>query len=135
MQQQLPVSNSGAGAGAKAGGNAAAVAAAAAAAAAAMTNSKPAGNTAAAAGLQAEPSAAESEIADEYEEADLDDDWKALLNDVDARLTAQGARAMDARERAVAIKKMLVATGTRGVDFAMHATVQEVLSFRRFRGN
>jgi hypothetical protein len=85
--------------------------------------------------LQAEPSAAESEIADEYEEADLDDDWRALLNDVDARLLAQGARAMDARERAVAIRKMLVATGTRGVDFAMHATVQEVLSFRRFRGN
>jgi hypothetical protein len=139
QQQHPPVSNggAGAGAGAKPGGNAAAVAAAAAAAAAAMTNSKPAASTAAAAaaGLQAEPSAAESEIADEYEEADLDDDWKALLNDVDARLTAQGARAMDARERAVAIKKMLVATGTRGVDFAMHATVQEVLSFRRFRGN
>jgi hypothetical protein len=132
QQQQIAVGNGGAGAGAKPGGNAAAVAAAAAAAAA-MINSKPAAN--AAAGLQAEPSAAESEIADEYEEADLDDDWKALLNDVDARLTAQGARAMDARERAVAIKKMLVATGTRGVDFAMHATVQEVLSFRRFRGN
>ncbi|WIA16607.1 hypothetical protein OEZ85_013274 [Tetradesmus obliquus] len=95
----------------------------------------PASGAPAAAGLQAEPSAAESEIADEYEEADLDDDWRALLNDVDARLLAQGARAMDARERAVAIKKMLVATGTRGVDFAMHATVQEVLSFRRFRGN
>jgi hypothetical protein len=136
QQQQMAANNGAAGAGAKPSGNAAAVAAAAAAAAAAMTNIKPAANTAAAAaGLQAEPSAAESEIADEYEEADLDDDWKALLNDVDARLTAQGARTMDARERAVAIKKMLVATGTRGVDFAMHATVQEVLSFRRFRGN
>uniref|UniRef100_A0A383VDS1 Uncharacterized protein n=1 Tax=Tetradesmus obliquus TaxID=3088 RepID=A0A383VDS1_TETOB len=142
--QQLPVS-SGAAAAAKPGGHAAAVAAAVAAAAATVASSKPAadhaaaagatGGAAAAAGLQAEPSAAESEIADEYEEADLDDDWRALLNDVDARLLAQGARAMDARERAVAIKKMLVATGTRGVDFAMHATVQEVLSFRRFRGN
>ncbi|KAF6263484.1 hypothetical protein COO60DRAFT_1489895 [Scenedesmus sp. NREL 46B-D3] len=142
-QQHLPVSSGGAPA-ATSGGHAAAVAVAAAAAAPviAVASSTPAANTAAAdaacgaaAGLQAEPSAAESEIADEYEEADLDDDWKALLNDVDARLVAQGARAMDAPERAVAIKKMLVATGTRGVDFAMHATVQEVLGFRRFRGN
>eukprot|EP00882_Tetradesmus_deserticola_P025571 GHRQ01028099.1.p2 GENE.GHRQ01028099.1~~GHRQ01028099.1.p2 ORF type:complete len:137 (+),score=39.47 GHRQ01028099.1:1460-1870(+) len=113
-----------------------------AAAALAVASSEPAANSAAAgetgraaSNLRAQPSAAESEIADEYEEADLDDDWRALLNDVDARLLAQGARAMDAPERAVAIKKMLVATGTRGVDFAMHGTVQEVLSYRRFRGS
>ncbi len=66
---------------------------------------------------------------------DLDADWKSLLSDVDARLLAQGARVMDSRERSVAIKKLLVATGTRGVDFAMNATIDEVMHFRRFHGN
>ena len=45
--------------------------------------------------------------------------WQALLGDLDKRLAAGGAPSMDARERAVAIKKLLVATSTRGVDFAM----------------
>lgn len=65
-----------------------------------------------------------TEIEDEYEETDLDDDWKALLGGVDARLKLQGARAMNARERAIAIKKLLVATGTRGVEFALNSTLQ-----------
>jgi hypothetical protein len=65
-----------------------------------------------------------TEIEDEYEETDLDDDWKALLGGVDARLKLQGVRAMNARERAIAIKKLLVATGTRGVEFALNSTLQ-----------
>lgn len=44
---------------------------------------------------------------------------QALLGDVDSRLAAAGAPPMDARERAVAIKKLLVATATKGVDFAL----------------
>jgi len=70
----------------------------------------------------ASPSVAE--IEDEYEDHELDDDWRALLGGVDARLKLQGARPMDARERAVAIKKLLVATGTRGVEFALNTTLQ-----------
>jgi hypothetical protein len=70
------------------------------------------------------PSATATEIEDEYEDSDLDDDWKALLGGVDARLKLQGARAMNPRERAVAIKKLLVATGTRGVEFALNTTLQ-----------
>lgn len=70
----------------------------------------------------ASPSGAE--IEDEYEDHELDDDWRALLGGVDARLNMQGARPMNARERAVAIKKLLVATGTRGVEFALNTTLQ-----------
>lgn len=72
------------------------------------------------------------EVDDAYEEHELDDDWKKLLGDVDIRLLAQNHRAMNARERSVAIKKLLIATGTRGVDFAMNAALHEVLHFRKF---
>lgn len=65
-----------------------------------------------------------TEIEDEYEESDLDEDWRALLGGVDARLRAQGARPLNARERAIAIKKLLVSTGTRGVEFALNTTLQ-----------
>ena len=75
-----------------------------------------------------------NDLDSEYEEDDLDSDWKALLADVDGRLTARGASCMDAKERAIAIKKLLVATGSRGVDFAMGATLEEVLRFRKFHG-
>lgn len=82
----------------------------------------------------ASPSGA-TDIEDEYEESDLDEDWKALLGGVDARLKLQGARPMNARERAIAIKKLLVATGTRGVEFALNSTLQEVLRFRQVHGD
>lgn len=75
------------------------------------------------------------DVDDAYEEHELDDDWKKLLGDVDGRLLAQNQPAMDARERSVAIKKLLIATGTRGVDFAMNAALQEVMQFRRFHGH
>lgn len=42
-----------------------------------------------------------------------------LLADLDGRLTGAAQAPMSARERAVAIKKLLVATGTRGVEHAM----------------
>lgn len=70
------------------------------------------------------------ELEDEYELDDLDSDWRQLLGDVDVRLLAQGARKMSARERSVAIKKLLNATGTRGVDFALNDALREVLAFR-----
>jgi hypothetical protein len=63
--------------------------------------------------------AAAHDLDDAYDPEDLDEDWKALLDDVDGRLAAAGARPLDARERAVAIKKLLVATATKGVDYAM----------------
>lgn len=97
--------------------------AAVAAAAAAGSMSSPEGPVGDAKQLPS-PSATATEIEDEYEESDLDDDWKALLGGVDARLKLQGARAMNPRERAVAIKKLLVATGTRGVEFALNTTLQ-----------
>lgn len=83
-------------------------------------------------GMHAESST--TDVDDAYEEHELDDDWKKLLGDVDSRLLAQNQHAMDARERSVAIKKLLVATGTRGVEFAMNAALQEVLHFRKFHG-
>lgn len=76
-----------------------------------------------------------TDIEDEYDESDLDEDWKALLGGVDARLKLQGARPLNARERAIAIKKLLVATGTRGVEFALNSTLQEVLRFRQIHGD
>jgi hypothetical protein len=75
--------------------------------------------------------AAGTDIEDEYEESDLDDDWKALLGGVDARLKAVNMRPMNARERAIAIKKLLVATGTRGVEFALNTTLQVSWSLRQ----
>jgi hypothetical protein len=77
-------------------------------------------------------SSTNNDLDSEYEEDDLDVDWKALLADVDGRLTARGAAPMNAKERAVAIKKLLVATSSRGVDFAMGATLEDVLRFRKF---
>eukprot|EP00775_Hariotina_reticulata_P009793 gene9793-9951_t len=74
------------------------------------------------------------ELDDEYELDDLDSDWRQLLGDVDARLLAQGARTMSARERSVAIKKLLTATGTKGVDFALNDALREVLAFRLVHG-
>jgi hypothetical protein len=74
------------------------------------------------------------ELEDSYDEDDLDDDWRHLLGGVDARLRLQGARRMNARERAVAIKRLLLATHTRGVEFVLDAALQEVLSFRRVHG-
>lgn len=82
----------------------------------------------------ASPGSSALEVDEAYEDHELDDDWRRLLGDVDNRLVAQEKRAMDARERSVAIKKLLVATGTRGVDFAMEAALQAVLEFRRFHG-
>jgi hypothetical protein len=64
------------------------------------------------------------EIEEEYEQEDLDEDWRALLGGVDARLKLQGAGPLNARERAIAIKTLLVATGTRGVEFALNSTLQ-----------
>lgn len=84
---------------------------------------------------QAASPAGATDIEDEYEESDLDEDWKALLGGIDARLKLQGARPMSARERAIAIKKLLVATGTRGVEFALNSTLQEVLRFRQMHGD
>eukprot|EP00879_Flechtneria_rotunda_P021903 GHRR01023098.1.p1 GENE.GHRR01023098.1~~GHRR01023098.1.p1 ORF type:complete len:361 (+),score=136.50 GHRR01023098.1:354-1436(+) len=84
-------------------------------------------------GLQGNQSVAELE--DEYEIEDLDSDWLALLSDIDARLGARGADAMNARERSVAIKQLLVAAGSKGVDFAMDSTLQEVLRFRQLHGH
>lgn len=75
------------------------------------------------------PSATELDAA--YEAEQLDTDWLALMSDLDRRLQARGESGMSARERAIAIRKLIVATGTRGVDVAMQTAMEEVLAQRR----
>jgi hypothetical protein len=115
--------------GAAAAAAAPAVTAASAAAAGASGSSPGVGSTGS--NKRTPSPAAGTDIEDEYEESDLDDDWKALLGGVDARLKAVNMRPMNARERAIAIKKLLVATGTRGVEFALNTTLQVSWSFRQ----
>lgn len=108
--------------------------AASTAAAHGQVQQSPRATTAATGSNKAQAESSLHEVDDAYEEEELDDDWKRLLGDVDDRLLAQNQRVMNARERSVAIKKLLVATGTRGVDFAMNAALEEVLQFRKFHG-
>lgn len=76
-------------------------------------------------------SPAVTEIDSEYDLEDLDDDWKALLGDLDSRLRTRGNPTLTPPERAVAIKTLLVATGSRGVEHAMKTALEEVLRFRK----
>jgi hypothetical protein len=66
-----------------------------------------------------------------YDSEQLDTDWLALMSDLDRRLQARGEQGMSARERAIAIRKLIVATGTRGVDVAMQTAMDEVLAARK----
>mmetsp|Transcript_6349 Transcript_6349/g.14059 ORF Transcript_6349/g.14059 Transcript_6349/m.14059 type:complete len:232 (+) Transcript_6349:96-791(+) len=74
-------------------------------------------------------------IKEEYGEEDLDDDWRALLQDVDNMLVAGGASPMTAQERGIAIRRLTVSTGTRGPEFAIGAAREDVLKYRKFHGN
>lgn len=65
-----------------------------------------------------------------YDVDDLDSDWQNLLDNVDALLVRDGRPAMLPQERPVAVRKLVAATGTRGVEYALGAAVAEIVKFR-----
>lgn len=58
---------------------------------------------------------------------------QVVLGDLDAGLASKGMAPLNAQERAVAVRKLMSATGTRGMGFALDAAMEEVLSFRAGR--
>eukprot|EP00798_Chlamydomonas_sp_ICE-L_P000226 gene226-3994_t len=72
-----------------------------------------------------------------YSEAELDDDWKMLLEEVDELLLAAGHGAMSSHERTLAVRKLIVATGSRGeaaAQFALNKARDEVIWVRSRAG-
>ncbi|GAX74054.1 hypothetical protein CEUSTIGMA_g1504.t1 [Chlamydomonas eustigma] len=71
------------------------------------------------------------ELKESYLDDDLDDDWQALLGELDELFVKQGAETMTPQERSVAVKKLIECTGTRGATFALVAARDAVLMTRR----
>jgi hypothetical protein len=55
---------------------------------------------------------------------------QVVLGDIDASLAAKGMAAMTPQERAVAVRKLICATGSRGMGFALAAAVEDVVRYR-----
>ncbi|KAI3423836.1 hypothetical protein D9Q98_009672 [Chlorella vulgaris] len=68
---------------------------------------------------------------EEYGEEDLDPEWASLLADLDARLQAVGQPSLDTRERAVAIRSLIVATASQSADVALNKAQHDIIAFRR----
>lgn len=45
----------------------------------------------------------------------------------------RGLQPMSAKERAVAVQKLIASTGTRGIEFAVSDALEGVLQYRAFR--
>ncbi|PSC68678.1 hypothetical protein C2E20_7735 [Micractinium conductrix] len=110
--------------------------AAGAAGAAAPSTAAAVGGAAAPAAAAAAKAAEKQELlqqvqGEEYGDEELDPEWTTLLGDLDARLQASGRRALSARERAVAIRSLIVATASQSVDAALNKAQHDVESFRR----
>ncbi|KAL4432213.1 hypothetical protein ABPG77_005975 [Micractinium sp. CCAP 211/92] len=68
---------------------------------------------------------------EEYEAEELDPEWGHLLGDLDSRLQAAGRPRLSARERAVAIRSLIVATASQSADAALAKAQGDVEAFRR----
>lgn len=68
---------------------------------------------------------------EEYDLSELDPEWVALLGDLDARLAAGGRAPLGARERAVAIRSLIVATASASAEVALDRAAADVEAYRR----
>ncbi|DBA76416.1 TPA: hypothetical protein ACH3X1_010119 [Trebouxia sp. C0004] len=68
---------------------------------------------------------------DAYELEDLDEDWVAMLNVLDNRLLEVGRPTMMAKERAVAVRSLLVSTGREKPDLALQNAIEDIERYRR----
>ncbi|KAL0043039.1 hypothetical protein WJX79_007569 [Trebouxia sp. C0005] len=68
---------------------------------------------------------------DAYELEDLDEDWVAMLNVLDNKLLEVGRPTMMAKERAVAVRSLLVSTGRDKPDVALQNAIEDIERYRR----
>jgi hypothetical protein len=61
-----------------------------------------------------------------YEVEDLDEEWGALVGEVDARLTARRAKPCDARERAVVVRALLASGPAEPAEAALDRAARVV---------
>ncbi|CAK0783139.1 hypothetical protein CVIRNUC_006335 [Coccomyxa viridis] len=80
---------------------------------------------------QDEKSKAAAAVAPAYDLDDLDDEWKALLNELEDRLLQQGAQGMDATDRAVAIRTLIVSTAREAPEVALESALKQILRYRK----
>ncbi|CAL8471935.1 g11477 [Coccomyxa elongata] len=74
---------------------------------------------------------AAAEVAPAYDLDDLDDEWKALLNELEDRLYQGGKQGMDAEDRAVAIRSLLVSTARETPEAALAQALDDIDRHRR----
>jgi hypothetical protein len=67
---------------------------------------------------------------DAYRVEDLDDEWAAILSELDDMLVAQGAHCMTEVERSTAVRKLIECTATKGPAAALSAARDAVLRAR-----
>eukprot|EP00892_Ulva_mutabilis_P001881 jgi/Ulvmu1/11694/UM008_0104.1 len=68
----------------------------------------------------------------EYDEEELDDDWKTLLEEVNTLLTSKQKEPIrDAKERATVVNSLLVSTSTRSRDDCVRNAAIDMLTFRK----
>ncbi|BDA47625.1 hypothetical protein COCOBI_10-4740 [Coccomyxa sp. Obi] len=70
-------------------------------------------------------------VAPAYDLDDLDDEWKALLNELEDRLYQGGKQGMDAEDRAVAIRSLLVSTARETPEAALAKALDDIDRHRR----
>ncbi|KAG2494550.1 hypothetical protein HYH03_007317 [Edaphochlamys debaryana] len=70
-------------------------------------------------------------VAEAYVEEDLDPEWMVVLGDLEGVLAKKGHAGLNPPERAVAVRKLVQLTGSRGLKYALEAAAQDVLQFRR----
>ncbi|KAK9905653.1 hypothetical protein WJX75_003950 [Coccomyxa subellipsoidea] len=66
-----------------------------------------------------------------YDLDDLDDEWKALLSELDDRLYQGGKQGMDAEDRAVAVRSLLVSTARETPEAALAKALEDIDRHRR----
>ncbi|PNH09932.1 hypothetical protein TSOC_003392 [Tetrabaena socialis] len=93
-------------------------------------------STAAQAAPQQRPSkqqqhARSASVAEAYAEGDLDAEWRVVLGDLDGLLAQRGQPRLASPERAVAVRRLIAVTGSRGMTFALDAALTDVLRCRK----
>ncbi|GIL46941.1 hypothetical protein Vafri_3813 [Volvox africanus] len=69
-------------------------------------------------------------VADAYGADELDDEWAVVLGDLDGLLAKKGQPGLASPERAVAVRRLIAVTGSRGMQFALDAAFEDVMRYR-----
>ncbi|KAG2446026.1 hypothetical protein HXX76_000628 [Chlamydomonas incerta] len=72
----------------------------------------------------------QASVAEAYAAEDLDDAWLVVLGDLETMLAQREQPALGAQERAVAIRRLIELTGSRGLQVALETALKEVLRHR-----